>query len=134
MEALEFFFSHTDRFHVFLEPSHGGSGPTVLKVLQRIASTAGDLHFYDYCMVESRKAGASWAAAEDQLSWHCGGTVNDSKKLYCIVHIGLHVQFFKANRGVLVQLSNRLHLRNEVNEVTHWFENMKRYPLGFAAL
>ncbi len=100
----------------------------VLKITSR---PGGSLYAYDYCLVESKKAGKNWGETQHHLSRHCGGTENQSGQVYGIVHIGLHIQFFTANRGVLTALSGGLHIRNDVNTITNMLGNMKSRPLPF---
>jgi hypothetical protein len=115
--VLKYFFRDSDDFDVMQDESrgegqHNESRPdaAVLKIISR---PGGSPYAYDYCMVESKKVHADWRATEDQLSRHCGGTENESGLVYGIIHIGLYVQFFSANGGVLQPPSNALHLRNK---------------------
>ena len=131
--VLRHFFKEHERFHVFQEESLGETeddesrvDAAVLKILSR---PGGSPYAYDYCLVESKKAGKSWTAAEDHLSRHCGGVTIDTKKVYGIVHVGMEIQFFRGDHGVLTQMSGRLHLRTDVAHITAMFEYLKRYPL-----
>ncbi|OCK78657.1 hypothetical protein K432DRAFT_444463 [Lepidopterella palustris CBS 459.81] len=133
MSILKYFFKEADGFDVFQEESRGElsqaeprADMTVLMILNR---PGGSFYAYDFCLVESKKANGNWNDTKIQLSRHCGGTKNESGQVYGIVHIGLYVQFFKAQAGVLTALSNPLHLQNDVNTVTNWFNFMKSSPL-----
>jgi hypothetical protein len=133
MEVLRHFFLDSAGFHVYQEESRGElyqaeskADMAVLKVLSR---PGGSFYTYDFLMVESKRADQSWPATEIQLSRHCGGTDNPSGQVYGIVHVGLYMQFFKADRGVLTPLSARLHIRNNVNDITAWFGHVIRTPL-----
>jgi hypothetical protein len=70
----------------------------VLKITSR---PGGIMYAYDYCLVESKKTGKSWNETQIHLSRHCGGTENQPGQVYGVIHIGLNIQFFTANRGYL---------------------------------
>jgi hypothetical protein len=78
---------------------------SILKILAR---PGGSTYSYDFCLVESKKAGRSWPAIEDQLSRYCGGAQVDSRKVYGIFYVGMMIQFFRADAGVLTLMSGRL--------------------------
>lgn len=132
---LKHFFLEDERFDVFQEDSRGESDEfesrADMAVLKITSSPGGSHYAYDYCLVESKRANQSWTVAQDHLSRHCGGTENDSAQVYEIVHIGLYLQFFTADRGILTALSGGLHIRNDVNTITSMFEEMKNCPLPF---
>lgn len=135
MAVLKYFFLEDEGFDVLQEESRGETAPgesrADMAVLKITARPGGSMYAYDYCLVESKTARESWAETEDHLGRHCEGTDNQSGQVYGIVHIGLYVQFFTANKGTLAALSGRLHVRNDVNAVTTMFESMKRHPLPF---
>lgn len=134
--VLRHFFLEDEGFEVVQEESRGDLAPgesrvdvAVLKITSR---PGGSPYTYDYCLVESKKADRSWADnTEDHLSRHCAGIENHSGQVYFIIHTGLYVQFFTADRGGLTALSGGLHIQNNVNAITTMFANMKRQPLPF---
>ncbi|KAF2464444.1 uncharacterized protein BDR25DRAFT_319185 [Lindgomyces ingoldianus] len=131
--VLKHFFLEDEGFDVLQEESRGELDQNELRVdmavLKITSRPGGSLYAYDYCLVESKKADRSWTETEHHLSRHCASTENQSGQVYGIVHIGLYVQFFTADRGVLTALSGGLHIRNDVNAITTMFGNMKRQPL-----
>ncbi|KAF1843366.1 uncharacterized protein K460DRAFT_407722 [Cucurbitaria berberidis CBS 394.84] len=130
---LRCFFLEEKGFDVLQEESRGevdqAESMADMAVLQLLSRPGGSTYAYDYCLVESKKADKSWTETQDHLSRLCGGTQNDSGKVYGIVHIGLYIQFFRADSGGLTALSGGLHVRNDVNAITVMFENIKRNPL-----
>nr|POE72075.1 hypothetical protein CFP56_11951 [Quercus suber] len=132
-EVLRYFFTKREGFLLFQEEVRGerSSGGTIadMVVFKILARPGGSMYTYDYCMVESKRAGRSWREAEDHLSRHCENTDNTSKQVYALLQIGLLVKFYSANHGVLTALSGRLHLRDHVDEVTAMFTSLKRDPL-----
>jgi hypothetical protein len=135
MAVLKHFFLEEDGFDILQEESRGELDQTEsivnMAVLKIICRPGGSQYSYDYCLVESKKANKSWTETEEHLRRHCAGTENQSRQVYGIIHIGLHVQFFTAQRGTLMRLSGRLHIRHDVNAITTMLGNMKRQPLPF---
>jgi hypothetical protein len=130
---LRYFFTEDEDFDVLQEESRGEIGQAesivdavVLKVLWR---PGGSSYGYDYCMVESKRAGISWTKTYDHLSRHCAGTGNSSGRVYGIVHIGLYVQMFSADHGILTPMSGRLHLRNDAGLLTTLFASIRDRPV-----
>ncbi len=132
MSMLRYFFTEDEGFDVCQEEPRGELDQTEsradMTVLKLKARPGGSMYAYDYCLVESKRANRSWTDTQNHLSRHCGGTENQSGRVYGIVHVGLHVQFFNSNRGVLTPLSGGLHVRNDVNTITTMFQDMKRRP------
>ncbi|KAF1948554.1 hypothetical protein CC80DRAFT_599569 [Byssothecium circinans] len=132
---LWYFFPEGEGFNVLQGESRREIDQTEsrvdIAVLNLTSPPGGSMHAYDYCLVESKKADRSWSEMECHLSKLCARTENKSKQVYGMIHIGLHVQFFTADRGTLTALSGGLHVRNDVNAVTTMLENMKRRPLPF---
>jgi hypothetical protein len=133
--VLKHFFLEDDGFDVLQEECRGELDQTesradvaVLKITSR---PGGSMYAYDYSLIESKKADKSWTDTHDHLSRHCGGTENQSGKVYGIIHIGLHVQLFTADHGILTPLSGVLHLRRDVGLLTSHFTAMKNRPLSF---
>lgn len=133
LAVLRHFFKETEDYEVVQEESLGEfadhesrADASVLKILAR---PGGSTYSYDYCLVESKKLGRNWAETEDQLSRHCGGTQNESRRVYGIVHVGLEIKFFRGNAGWLEGISQPLHLRRDVRTIAEWFEFLKRNPL-----
>jgi len=133
--VLKYFFLEDEGFDVFQEESRGEADQSTsradMTVLKITARPGGSMYAYDYCLIESKRAGRGWAETENHLSRHCVGTENHSGQVYGIVHIGLLIQFFTANRGVLTALSGPLHIRDDVNTISTMFGSMKRRPLPF---
>ncbi|KAI9713583.1 MAG: hypothetical protein M1820_000965 [Bogoriella megaspora] len=132
---LKHFFPEDEGFDVLQEESRWeeiqGESVADMAVLKVICRPGGSMYTYDYCLIESKKADIGWDEVEDHLSRHCGGTENDSKQVYGIAHIGLHIRFFTADRGILMALSGRLHVKEDVDRVTTMFRAMKNRPLPF---
>ncbi|KAF2835299.1 hypothetical protein M501DRAFT_999347 [Patellaria atrata CBS 101060] len=132
MAILRYFFKEDEGFDVFQEESRGetsqGESRPDMTVLKITARPGGSTYAYDYCLIESKKAGESWDATQDHLSRHYGGTENPSREVYGIVQIGLCIRFFTARNGVLTAQSGYLHVRDDVNDITAGMENMKRRP------
>lgn len=133
MAILRYFFDESEDFDVFQE-SRGVTSENESKadiaVLKILCPPGGNAYAYDYCLVKSKRAGESWAETEDQLSRRCGGTFNDPKQVYGIMQVGLEIQFFKANAGVLINISNCMHVRNDVAHITTMIGYLKRHPLA----
>ena len=90
-------------FDVLQEESRGetvpGESRADMAVLKITARPGQSMYAYDYCLVENKTAGRSWLETKDHLGRHCRGTDNPSRQVYSIIHVGLHVQFFTANKG-----------------------------------
>ncbi|KAF2798615.1 hypothetical protein K505DRAFT_357373 [Melanomma pulvis-pyrius CBS 109.77] len=112
---LRHFFQENEGFDVLQEESRGDLNQNESRV----------------DIAEIKKAGRSWTETEDHLSRYCAGIENQSGQVYGIIQIGLYLQFFTANRGVLTALSGGLHMCNDVNAITTMIENMKLEPLPF---
>ena len=128
-------FKDSEGFEVVQEETRGPPGATSLPdfvVLKIIARRSGSLYVYDYCLVESKKLGEPWGATEGHLSIHCQDVDNELKKVYGIVHVGMHIQVYQADQGALTELSGRMHLRNDVSDITAWLQYIKNNPLPVA--
>ncbi|KAF2791345.1 hypothetical protein K505DRAFT_376861 [Melanomma pulvis-pyrius CBS 109.77] len=133
MRILSYFFPSKEGFSLAQEPRgeirHNDSEVDIV-VLKCLSPPGGTPHAWDYCLVTTKRPGESWAQVVDQLSRRCGGTDNSLKQVYGIVQVGLEVQFFRAEFGVLTALSERVHLVNDVARVTTLFEYLKHRPLA----
>lgn len=128
-------FKESEGFDVTQEETRGVSGASSIPdiiVLKIIARVGGSMYPFDYCMIESKALGESWGGTEGQLSLHCQGTDNPSEQVYGIVHVGMHIQVYTADQGALTAVSDRMHLRNNVTDVTNWLQNIKHNPLRFS--
>lgn len=135
-QVLHFFFPSSENFSVIQEQNRGefDSLESVADyvVFKELFCPGGPSYFHDFCLIESKRAGRSWSKAEDHLARHCAGTDNDSDKVYGMIQIGLHIQLFTADKGILTRQSNRLHLTKDVDRVTRLFESMKANPIPMA--
>jgi hypothetical protein len=127
---LRWLFPDRMGFDVVQEDLAGKGRPdyTILKISGRPGGTD---YTYTYCIVESKPAGAPWDSTEDQCHNYCSESDNESSQLYGIVHVGLETRFFKYIQGVFTPLTERLHLRRDVQDITDAAAFMKRNPLPF---
>jgi hypothetical protein len=70
-----------------------------------------------WCLSEVRTANGSWADAKRDLSLDGQNTPG---VLYGIVLVGMYLQFFVVDYGHLIQLTEKLHIKDDVETVTDW--------------
>jgi len=135
MAILHWFYTNTatEQYSITQEESLGetsqGESRADAIVLRIFCRPGGSFYGYEILVGESKKLGEGWLGAEDQLSRHCSGVNIDSGQVYGFVHVGLHLQLYKADKGVLTPQTGRLHMRNDVAAITSWFQWMKQNPL-----
>jgi len=124
---LRWLFPQQEGFDVVQE-GHRDSRPDIV-VLKICCRPGGSDYSYDFCVVESKTLGQPWDSTEDQCASKCASIDNETRNIYAIVHIGMHLAFYQYDDGTLSQISGRLHLRNDVHQVMDWALYMKENPL-----
>lgn len=131
--VLAHFFTETEHFYVSLDRMQGvpvlDESRADIMVFQFLGPPGGSMYEYEYCLVESKRADRSWPETLEHLRRHCRSTDSQSGQIYGIIHVGLHVQSFSSDIGVLTALTECLHLRDDVDQVTAAMQEMKRDPV-----
>ena len=126
---LRWLFNSTDGYEVIQEDHRGDTIPD--HVVFKIARRAGaSFYLYDFLICECKKAGVSWTSAKEQCQTYCETTENESDEVYGMVQVGMELRFYSWRRGYdIVPLSNKLHIRQDVQEIIQWPEHLKANPL-----
>ncbi len=126
--VLTWAFPLAESYKVTLEATAHQGMPrfTVFKMLR---VPMGPDREYEVVMVESKTLGKPWASTTDKAITHFEDTSNESKQVYGMVHCGLEVQFHRYIRPQVNQLSGRLHLVRDAQQVTDMLLWIKQNPL-----
>ncbi len=101
---------------------------TVFKVRR---APMGQLETYEVMMVESKGLGKPWGSTTDDAITYFENTGNESKQIYGMVHIGLELQFHRYIRPQASQLSGRLQLVRDAQQITDMLLWIKQNPLPY---
>lgn len=124
---LRWLFPESEGYDVVQEEQRGVTPDfMVFKICCR---PGGSDYSYDFCVIESKPAGHPWGSTEDQCFSQCDVLENEVRKVYAIVHIGMKIAFYKYDNGDFSQMSGRLHLRNDAQDIMGWAEYLKDNPL-----
>lgn len=125
---LRWLFKEEDGYDVVQEDNRESSVPdhVVFKIERRAGSS---FYAYDFLMVECKRADYSWDVALEHCTRHCENTDNESKKVYAMIQIGLTLQFYKWVDSTLTTLTNKLHVRLDVDEIIAAAEYLRTHPL-----
>ncbi|KAF4952092.1 hypothetical protein FSARC_12724 [Fusarium sarcochroum] len=126
---LSWLFPESEGYEVVQEEDRGNRPDFV--VFKISCRPGGSSYSYDFCIVESKAAGAPWGSTEDQCASACFTTENDVKRVYAMVHIGTQMGFYTYEDGNFSGLSGKLHLRDDADTIMEWAQYIKDRPYPF---